>query len=154
LWKSGKHQVEGLTMSFAIGELTEADLSRGLLETLSSLSPVELTPAEAVPLFQERLRTGLHTFVARVGDRVAGTITMVMERKFIHRGGLVGHIEDVAVHADYQGQGIGAALVQHATDEARRLGCYKVILNCLDSRVAFYERCGFRRYENGMRLDL
>jgi glucosamine-phosphate N-acetyltransferase len=141
-------------MSFTIGELTEADLSRGFLETLESLTVVELTPEQAVPIFHQRLRTGLRTFVARSGERVVGAVTLVVEQKFIHSGGRIGHLEDVAVHRDYQKQGIGAAVVRHAIEEAQRLGCYKVILNCLDRTIPFYAQMGFRRHENGMRLDL
>jgi glucosamine-phosphate N-acetyltransferase len=145
--------VEGFVMSFAIGDLTAEDLARGFLETLGGLAAPELTPAEAAKVHQERLRAGLRTFVARVGDSTVGTATLLLEQKFIRRAGRVGHIEDVAVHRDYQSQGIGAALVRHAVEEARRLGCYKVILNCADGVMPFYVRLGFRRHDNGMRLD-
>ena len=73
---------------------------------------------------------------------------------FIHAGGWVGHIEDVAVHRDHQKKGIGAALIRHAVDEARKLGCYKVILSCFEDRVAFYEGLGFRPHDVGLRIDL
>lgn len=36
-----------------------------------------------------------------------------------------------------------AALVAYAQSQ----GCYKVILDCADSNVPFYERCGFTRKE-------
>jgi len=140
-------------MSFVIGDLTEEGLSRGFLETLAGLAAPELTPAEAAQVHRERLRAGLRTFVARSGDYIVGTATLMIEQKFIHRGGRVGHIEDVAVHRDYQSQGIGAALVRHAIEEARHLGCYKVILNCADGLMPFYARLGFRSHHNGMRLD-
>jgi hypothetical protein len=45
-------------------------------------------------------------------------------------------------------------LLRHAVEEARSLGCYKVILNCRDELVSFYERFGFHRHDNGMRMDL
>ena len=141
-------------MSFSIGDLNEADLSRGFLETLACLTTVDLTPEEGVPIMQARTRAGLRTFVARAGDRVVGTATLVIEPKFIHHGGKIGHLEDVSVHKDFQKQGIGEGLVRHAIDEARRLGCYKVILFCIDRLVPFYGRCGFHVHENGLRLDL
>jgi glucosamine-phosphate N-acetyltransferase len=140
-------------MALAIGDATKEDLARGLLDVLESLSKVELTPADAARVLQERIRAGVRTFVAREGSRVVGTATLMIEHKFIHGGGRSGHIEDVAVHRDAQGQGIGAALVRHATAEAKKLGCYKVILNCADGVMPFYARLGFRRHDNGMRLD-
>ena len=141
-------------MTFAIGELSEKDLSRGFLESLEGLGKAELSPAEAAKVFHGRVRAGVRTFVARAGDQVIGTATLLIEQKFYHRGGHAGHIEDVSVHRDHQGQGVGAALVRHAVEEARRLGCYKVILNCDDRVMPFYVRLGFRRHSNGMRLDL
>jgi glucosamine-phosphate N-acetyltransferase len=138
-----------------VGELTEADLANGFLEALGSLSDVGLSAAEAADVFRERRKAGIHTFVARAPDgRVAGTATLLVEPKFIHRGGRAGHIEDVAVHQDFQKKGIGAALVRHATEEARRLGCYKVLLNCFDRFAPFYERVGYRRHDLGLRHDL
>jgi glucosamine-phosphate N-acetyltransferase len=138
-----------------IGELTEADLANGVLEALSSLAEVGLSAAEAGAVFHERQKAGVHTFVARAPDgRVAGTATLLVEPKFIHQGGRAGHIEDVAVHPDFQKKGIGAALVRHATEEARKLGCYKVLLNCFDRFAPFYERVGFRRHDLGLRHDL
>jgi glucosamine-phosphate N-acetyltransferase len=58
----------------------------------------------------------------------------------------------VAQHA--QRQGIGTALVRHAIAEAERAGCYKVILDCFDDLVQFYQRMGFQTFNRGLRLDL
>jgi glucosamine-phosphate N-acetyltransferase len=141
------------TVELTIGEMTGRDLSGGFLETLASLAPVDLTPAQAGEVFRNRLRAGIHTYVARVGARAVGTASLLLEQKFIHGGGWAGYIEDVAVHADYQQQGIGTALVRHATEEARRRGCYKVILCCFEPLVPFYTRLGYRPHTRGLRID-
>jgi len=131
-----------------------SDLTNGFLEVLSALSEVNLSPTEAGEVLRERLRTGIQTFVALAGNRVVGTASLLMEKKFIHGGSYVGHIEDVAVHPNYQGLGIGKALIRRIQQEARKVGCYKVILNCKEHNVAFYEHLGFRRNEIEMRFDL
>jgi glucosamine-phosphate N-acetyltransferase len=141
-------------MDVEIAELEERDLTAGFLESLASLSEVGLTPAEAIALVRERAQQGVKTYVARIDGRVVGTASLLVERKFIHRGGKVGHIEDVAVHRDTQHRGIGTRLVAHATDEARKLGCYKVILDCFDRLTPFYGRLGYRVFNVGMRIDL
>jgi glucosamine-phosphate N-acetyltransferase len=141
------------TLPLTISEMTGPDLTNGLLETLASLAEVGLTAAEADDVFRNRLRMGALTFVARAGHRVVGTVSLLLEQKFIHGGRYVGHIEDVAVHRDYQQQGVGSALVRHATEEARRHGCYKVILNCYERLVPFYERLGYRPHDAGLRID-
>ena len=143
-----------LLTKISIGDLNGHDISNGFLETLASLAPVDLTPEEASTILRQRLRAGIHTFVARLGGKVVGTAALLLEDKFIHGGGRVAHVEDVAVHPDFKKQGIGAALVRHLIDRARDLGCYKVILNCHDHLIPFYEQQGFRQYDTGMRIDL
>jgi len=138
----------------AVREMYGFDLSQDFLDTLTSLAEVHLTMDEAKQVFRERLRKGIQTFVARIDDRIVGTASLIIEEKFIHSGGCSGHIEDVAVHRDFQKQGVGAALVRHLIEQARAAGCYKVILNCGEATVPFYERLGFRRHDIGMRIDL
>src|SRR5215469_1872112 len=104
-------------VNLTITELTGRDLAGGFLDTLASLAPVELTPAQAGEVFRNRLRSGIHTYIARLGARVIGTASLLLEQKFIHGGGWVGYVEDVAVHRDFQQQGVGTALVRHATAE-------------------------------------
>ena len=41
-----------------------------------------------------------------------------------------------------------------AREFASSSGCYKVILDCLENIVRFYEKCGFRKYGISMRHDL
>jgi glucosamine-phosphate N-acetyltransferase len=140
-------------LAVTVRELTEADLGRGFLDALSALSDVKLTAEQARAVYAE-LAPNLRTYVAVWHGRVIGTTRLLVERKFIHGGGLVAHIEDVAVAKPHQQRGVASALVRHAVAEAERFGCYKVILNCFDDLVPFYERIGFRAYDRGMRLDL
>lgn len=141
-------------MSIEIREANATDLEQGLLETLDCLADVRLTLDEAREVFRSRLRTGTRTFVAMSAGRVIGTASLMIERKFIHGGGTVGHIEDVAVHRAFQKRGIASALVEHVIGEARRVGCYKVVLGCYGELAPFYERLGFHRHDLGMRIDL
>jgi len=137
-----------------IRQMYATDLNRGFLDTLAALRPTGLTAERAVEVFRFRLRQKIQTYVALVNDRVVGTASLLIEPKFIHNGGLVGHVEDVAVHPDQQGLGLGKLLVDKLIDECREAGCYKIILDCEESLVAFYERRGFRRWCGAMRMDL
>jgi len=140
-------------MNLTVQELTAPDLTNGFLESLASLTEVGLTPKEAVDVFRKRLRAGIRTYVALLEGRVVGTASLLVEQKFIHQGGKAGHIEDVAVHKDHQRQGIGTLLVRHCTEEARKHGCYKVILNCFERLVPFYARIGYHQQDVGLRCD-
>ena len=76
-----------------------------------------------------------------------------LNKKFIHDGGLVGHIEDVVVRKDYEGKGIGIKLVMSMLERAKEKNCYKTILDCKDDVKQFYERIGFKHESNSMRYD-
>lgn len=98
--------------------------------------------------------TNNYNFVAVEEQEIIGTITLHLQRKLIRNGGLAGFIEDVAVKEKFRGNKIGFLLVQKALEKARDLGCYKVILSCFDERVNFYEKSGFFRECNTMRINL
>lgn len=76
---------------------------------------------------------------------VVGTGAVIVERKFIHSLGLVGHIEDIAVAKDQQGKKLGLRLIQALDYLAREVGCYKSILDCSEANEGFYVKCGYRR---------
>jgi len=62
------------------------------------------------------------------GGKVVGTGCVVVERKFIHNLGLVGHIEDIAVTKDQQGKKLGLRIIEALDYVAKKVGCYKVSL--------------------------
>ncbi|KAK8023837.1 hypothetical protein PG993_011903 [Apiospora rasikravindrae] len=76
---------------------------------------------------------------------IVGTGALIVERKFIHSLGLVGHIEDIAVAKDQQGKKLGLRLIQALDYVAEKVGCYKTILDCSEANEGFYVKCGFRR---------
>ena len=92
-------------------------------------------------------------YVAVDDNKIIGSTTLFIEQKFIHDGGLVGHIEDVVVRKDYEGKGIGIKLVMSMLERAKEKNCYKTILDCKDDVKQFYERIGFKHESNGMRYD-
>lgn len=130
------------------------DLQRGFLAALASLKPCDLSEEQAIDVFRKRMRQKIQTYVALMENRIVGTASLIIEPKFINTGGVVGHIEDVAVHQAYQHHGVGGKLVQHLLEVSRAQGCYKVILDCAEEVIPFYEKLGFRRWEQAMRIDL
>jgi len=67
---------------------------------------------------------------------------------------MVGHIEDVAVHKNKQGCGVGKKLVDHLVEAAKGWGCYKIILDCAADLIPYYSKSGFKEWSTGMRIDL
>ena len=62
------------------------------------------------------------------------------------------HIEDVGVRKSFRGYGYGQQIVKYCIDFAKQNNCYKVKLNCSDNLIPFYEKLGFKKYNNGMAL--
>ena len=142
---------------YKIRLVEEADSKNGLLETLGSLSDLEGLPVEeARRALKSMAHSSLYrTLVAVLADgQVIGSTTLLVEQKLIHKAGRVGHIEDVAVRKGFEDKGVGSSLVEAAVGMASESGCYKVILDCKEELVGFYEKLGFKRHEVAMRLDL
>ncbi|PYH97668.1 acyl-CoA N-acyltransferase [Aspergillus ellipticus CBS 707.79] len=78
-------------------------------------------------------------------DNIVGTGSLIVERKFIHSLGLVGHIEDIAVAKNQQGKKLGLRIIQALDFVAEKVGCYKTILDCSETNEGFYQKCGFKR---------
>jgi glucosamine-phosphate N-acetyltransferase len=138
-----------------IRELEEKDLFNGFLESLDSLRKAsDLSPKKAKEIFKKiKSDKNYKIYVAVLDSKVVGTTTLFIEQKFIHDGGKVGHIEDVAVRKEYQGKGIGQKVVKALLEYAKKEGCYKTILDCTDDLISFYEKMGFKRHSNSMRFD-
>jgi ribosomal protein S18 acetylase RimI-like enzyme len=89
-------------------------------------------------------------FVARVGGRILGSLTLAFYRI---PTGLKAWIEDVVVDSDARGHGVGELLNRAALDEARSRGAKDVSLTSRPSREAanrLYQRIGFERRETNV----
>jgi glucosamine-phosphate N-acetyltransferase len=73
-----------------------------------------------------------------------GTVSILYETKLIHGCRRVGHIEDLVVLPDDRNKGVASTLLQRIQKEAEKT-CYKIILDCKDEYVPFYEHRGFER---------
>ncbi len=138
-----------------IREIRENDLENGFLETLDFLRKAsDLDKNKAKEILEKIKQNSNQIIQVAIDDKkIVGCITLLIEQKFIHDGGLVGHIEDVVVRKDYEGKGIGMKLVTSMLEYAKRKNCYKTILDCKDDVKQFYERIGFKHESNGMRYD-
>ena len=89
-------------------------------------------------------------YVCKYNNKPVGLITLIIESKLIHSGGLVGHIEDLAVDREYRNMSIGKTLIEYCIDRCRSSGCYKVILNCNDELEKYYIKNNFVNTGNFM----
>ena len=138
-----------------IREIVESDIENGFLESLDSLRKAsELDKEVAKDILKKIISDPNHIIhVAENNGRIIGSTTLLIEQKFIHNGGYVGHIEDVVVSKEFEGRGIGIKLVTSLLEIANTRNCYKTILDCKDELIPFYERIGFKQESNQMRYN-
>ncbi len=141
--------------NITIRKLQKEDLSNGFLQTLDSLRITSNTDKKIIEKTFEKINSNQDqlTIVALLDGKVVGATTLLIETKFIHNGGKVGHIEDVVVNKEYQKKGIGEKMITYLLRYAKEQGCYKTILDCVDDVKPFYEKLGFKHNANALRFD-
>ncbi len=92
-----------------IREIEEGDFQKGFLNTLDTLREASTISKEKALEILNNIKSNPNhiIIVAEIDDRIIGSTTLLIEPKFIHKGGFVGHIEDVVVSKEFQGQKIG-----------------------------------------------
>ncbi|KAL9655033.1 hypothetical protein ABK040_008816 [Willaertia magna] len=134
------------------------DYEKGFLSILSQLTTIgNITKEQYLKRFNELFNNELPDYyicVIEDNGTIIGSSTLLIERKFVHECGYVGHIEDVVVDSRYRGYNLGKLLIDECINYSKKRNCYKVILDCSEKNVGFYEKCGFIRKEIQMRLDL
>ena len=131
-----------------VGEVTPA-LVEAFARLIPQLSKSNPPPTEAE--LQEMVDApGTHVLVARDGEQVIGSLTLVV---FRIPTGVRAWIEDVVVDEAGRGKGVGEALNQFALDVARAAGSKTVDLTSRPSREAanrLYQRIGFQARETNV----
>jgi glucosamine-phosphate N-acetyltransferase len=145
-------------IGYLVKKLDAVDLAEdknGFLETLRNLTVAEDIDLENMKkILLEIENQNSYIYVAKRNKEIIGTATLLIEKKFIHGGGKVGHIEDVSVKKEYEGNGVASEIINSLIEVAKENGCYKIILDCKDKLLPFYERLGFSHSDNCMRLNL
>ncbi|KAF3765191.1 acyl-CoA N-acyltransferase [Cryphonectria parasitica EP155] len=135
-----------LPQGFTIRPIQRQDFQKGYLDCLEVLTWVgPLTEAEWDERYteMERAAATYYLLVIEYQDRIVGTGSLVVERKFIHNRGLVGHVEEIAIAKEHQGKGLGLKMIQAIDSVGKSVGCYKNILNCGPQNEPFYAKCGY-----------
>ena len=84
------------------------------------------------------------TLVSVDNNKITGVASLYIINKLTRNLGL---IEDVAVHEDYRGKGIGKRLVKQLVEVAVEKKCDKTVLNTSEQNAKFYNKIGFQKNE-------
>jgi len=86
-------------------------------------------------------------FVAEYNKKLVGSITLLIEQKFIHNFSKYGRIEDVVVDINYRNQNIGKKLVEYVIEFGKKEQFFKITLTCKQNLAYFYEKNNFEVYD-------
>ena len=115
-----------------------------LLEQLTTVS--EMTNEQFYKHLQEINSIGqIIIGVEDENQTIVCSGTIIIEPKIIHGGRPAGHIEDIVVLEKWRNKGIAKELLNHLREIAINKNCYKIILDCNDRLVPFYEKSGFSK---------
>jgi glucosamine-phosphate N-acetyltransferase len=141
-----------------VKELENDDLTNSFFDTLANLTEIgkDVYNREFSQEIFKKIRksANIKIFVAIMDNDIVGSISAIIEQKFIHNGGKICHIEDVVTRKGFEKLGIGSILVKKVLELATLEKCYKVILNCSEYNLKFYEKLGFYKHDIGMRYNI
>ena len=85
-------------------------------------------------------------------NKIIGAGTILILHK-IHNNP-IGEIHDVFIDEEYRKLGLGKNIIEYLTNIGlNNFHCYKIILNCLNPNVSFYEKCDFQKVGNEMKYN-
>jgi len=148
---------------FIVRPLSSKDYDRGFLDILGQLTSVgHITKQRFMEHFSDMKKSSDTYYITVIVDtkldKIVGSGTLVREKKFIHKCGARGLVEDIIVDDSYRGKQLGKILLATLVEIGKEVGCYKITLNCKDELVRFYNSFGLHK-ESGnanfmvMRVD-
>lgn len=157
-WSKAKAQYrnnmspENLPDGYKVRALHKEDFQHGYCDLLSNLTKVGEVSEEAFNKQFDLMAASKSYYTVVVehleSHQVVGTVTMLLEHKFIHSAANRGRIEDIVVHPDHQGKQFGKMLLDIGILLAEQTNCYKLSLDCDEKTKAFYEKFNLTHKED------
>ena len=99
----------------------------------------------------DKIFTNSEIYVARLYNKIIGSITIIFEQKFINDCALYAHIEDVIVDEKYRYLRIGSKLLEYVKNVSKEKKCFKTTLVCSKEVSLFYLKNDFE--ERGINMS-
>lgn len=123
------------------------------LRLIAQLTDVGNVSQEQFNDFVDSQNNNWFTLVYETGNKVVACVTVLLERKIAHSNSAIIHIEDVVTDSEFRGFGISRKLIDYIKESAKGK-CYKIILDCAEHNVKFYEKLGFKQTQFQMRYEV
>lgn len=128
--------------------LALGDFHRGYMELLTQLTKVgDVTQEQFEDRFNQMKACNDTYYIIVIEDtntgQVIGSASLIKEQKFIHGATARARVEDVVVSDLYRGKQLGKVLLDVLVALSKKIGCYKISLECKDPVIQFYSQFGF-----------
>lgn len=120
-----------------------------ILNLLHQLWPQKILHAESLrKVYQRGTYSEHHRYICAIKDsKIVGFASLTVKGS-LWQEGYLGHIDELVVDEPYRRQGIGARLLEHMIDLAKRMDCSRIEIDSAFPRTdahKFYERRGFEK---------
>lgn len=132
-----------------IRNIQKGDFNKNYLSLLEQLTTVnrEIITDELFSDFVNNLSQLHQIIVIEVDNQIIATGTVIIENKIIHGLNRVAHIEDIVVDSNFRSHGYGKDIINKLINISDNLNCYKIILDCNEKNLLFYNKLGFKQKE-------
>jgi glucosamine-phosphate N-acetyltransferase len=133
-----------------VRQLLIGDYELGIMNLLEQLT--ESPNIKFEDFVKQYIKFGYNTNIYVIEDKkkIVGYGAIYIDYKFYRNCTNVGHIEDIIIDKEYRGQGLSKLIINKLLECAKEKECYKIILNCKDEYVGYYQKMGFQLDGNTM----
>ncbi len=126
-------------------ELEPADYHKGFVQLINYFTQnIKVITFEQFSAYIELIKNqGGMILVVEENNRIIGTGKLLIEYKLHNNLCKIGHIEDVVIDPTYRRKGFGRKITKKLIEHAKNANAYKIVLNCDEKGIPFYEKCGF-----------
>jgi glucosamine-phosphate N-acetyltransferase len=120
------------------------DFDKGYIELMLEFTNYNypITKEKFINFIDTQQNYKIIVIYSEIEKRIIGAGTIIIIHK-IHNNP-IGQIGDVIISEKHRKNGFGKQIIEKLVDIGKNeYKCYKIILNCLEKNIKFYENCGF-----------
>jgi len=120
------------------------DFDKGYMDLMYEFTNYNylITKEEFINFIDTHKNYKIIVIYSEIEKKIIGAGTIIIVHK-IHNNP-IGQIEDIIISEKYRKYGLGKQIIEKLIDIGKNENkCYKIILNCLEKNIKFYEKCGF-----------
>ena len=141
--------------NFNIRQLEIQDYKKNYIQLLGqhfNINVLEISENQFIHYLKTKITNNYKIYVIEDTkyNKVIGSVSLIYETKIIHNFGKVAHLEDLIIHEKYRNKKLGSVLINFCKNKAKDDNCYKILLDCDENLIKYYEKNNFIKVSNRM----